>query len=109
MGNRLFELIDATVAAREGKDMQTTTTIDPDELTPTEYLVGEVLAARLRLGEQCWTFPTRVRPALKRLEERGLIDYKSGVVAKTCLAWFTEAGRGTFLDDDYELPNARVR
>lgn len=82
--------------------------IDAEDLPPTEYLVGEVLAARIRLGEQCWTFPTSVRPAIKRLAERGLIGWKHGTLPKTCLVWFTEEGRDTFLWDEYQLPKDRV-
>ena len=38
--------------------------VDTDSLPPTQYLVLEVLAARARLGEACWTFPSRLKPAL---------------------------------------------
>jgi hypothetical protein len=59
------------------------------ELTPTEYLTMEVLAARFRLGQSMWTFPKNVRPTLVRLESQGLIGWKSGVVQDTCRAWLT--------------------
>lgn len=76
---------------------------DADELTPTEYLVGEVLIARERAGETHWTFPTRVRPSIKRLAERGIVGYKSGVVPKTCIVWFTDEGRKLFTYEDYDV------
>lgn len=38
-----------------------------DGLPAAEYLVMETLAARHRLGEHFWTFPTRLRRVLKSL------------------------------------------
>ena len=72
--------------------------------TPTEYLIGEVLAARYRLGEATWTFPTEVRKALRSLEARNLIGWKSGIVENTCLVWLTPAGRESSLSEDYTPP-----
>ena len=70
--------------------------------TPTEYLVMEVLAARYRLGESCWTFPSRVRPALRALQERGFLEWKSGSVERTSLVWLTQAGQEAWrLDRPY--------
>ena len=63
-----------------------------DGLTPTEYLVFEVLAARWRLGEDCWTFPSEVGPALVRLEDRGFIGWKPASIASACLVWLTDEG-----------------
>jgi hypothetical protein len=59
------------------------------DLPPTDWLVMEVLAARRRLGEAIWTFPTTLRPSLRRLEARGLVGWKSGVIENTCRAWLT--------------------
>lgn len=75
-----------------------------DGLTPTEYLVLDVMVARYRLGDDSWTFPTTFRPALERLEQRGYLNYKSGVVQHTQHAWLTEEGaKFTKLDQPYML------
>lgn len=74
------------------------------ELTPTEYLFMEVLAARARLGEAAWSFPNSVRTAARALESRNLIGWKSGVIENTMLAWMTPLGRTTFLSDEYVVP-----
>jgi hypothetical protein len=78
------------------------------ELPPTEYLVMEVLGARRRLGERTWTFPTSVRPALRRLEARDLIGWKSGIVENTCLAWLSLTGAKLWLLPGY-VPAIRDR
>jgi hypothetical protein len=38
--------------------------VNVDNLPASQYLVLEVLAARYRLGEPFWTFPSRFRRAL---------------------------------------------
>lgn len=78
--------------------------MDPDTLTPTEYLMMEVLAARLRLGENHWTFPTRCRPTARSLEEKGYIGWKSGVVEGTIQAWMTIEAELLFLSPTYVAP-----
>lgn len=75
-----------------------------DDLPPTEYLILEVLAARWRVGERVWTFPTRVNRALDSLAGKGLVGWKSGVVERTSLAWLTDGGRAEMLSDTYETP-----
>lgn len=82
-----------------------------DNYTPTEWLVMEVLAARHRLGEACWTFPTSLRPALTSLQLRGAVGWKEGVAEGTCLAWLTDTGEsGWHLDRPYEpiLPSSQA-
>jgi hypothetical protein len=75
-----------------------------DGLTPTEYLVLDVMVARWRLGDDSWTFPTRVGPALARLATRGYVNYKSGVVQNTLHVWFTDKGASfSKLDRPYML------
>lgn len=63
------------------------------ELSPTEYLLLEVLAARWRLGHQFWTFPSIFKVAAKSLESSSLVVTKPGVVPYTILVWLTDAGR----------------
>jgi len=75
-----------------------------ENLTPTEELVGELLAARYRLGEKVWTLGSRQWPAVRRLEKRGLVFAKSGVMEKTILAGLTEKGLAEFLDPTYVPP-----
>jgi DNA-binding MarR family transcriptional regulator len=78
--------------------------IDPDALPLTQYLVMETLAARHRTGETHWTFPTKATPAVRRLEDVGLVRWKSGIVERTILVWMTDAGRDLFLMPGYEAP-----
>lgn len=83
--------------------MTDATTIWADTLPVTDQLVLEVLLARHRLGEHCWTFPNRLRPALRRLEALRLITWKNGVVERTCIAHLTDRGRA-LLDASYQPP-----
>jgi hypothetical protein len=80
-----------------------------DNPTPTEHLVLEVLAARHRLGEACWTFPSSVAPAATRLAGRGLVTWKHASIEKHILIWFTEKGRAEALSTTYASPLDRVR
>ncbi len=77
------------------------TDIDVDGLPASQYLLLEVLAARYRLGEYAWTFPTSARPALRKLAERGLVEWKAGSRHKTVLAWLTDSGRAASLSPDW--------
>jgi hypothetical protein len=63
-----------------------------DDLPPTQYLVMEVLAARYRLGETLWPFPTTVAPALRVLNDAGLIELMDGNIAHTVRASLTDEG-----------------
>jgi hypothetical protein len=75
-----------------------------DGLTPTEYLIMNILVARYRLGDNSWTFPTRFGATLNSLEERGYLSYKSGVLYKTLHAWLTpEGAKYANLDQPYML------
>jgi hypothetical protein len=82
---------------------------DGYDLPPTQALVLEVLAARWRLGEKCWTFAAAHRPALRTLAERGLITWKDGSIERTCLAWLTVEGRKAALSDTYKGPRTFTR
>lgn len=64
-----------------------------DKLPPTEYLVMEVLAARWRLGEPSWPFPSNLRPTLESLRAKYLIDYWRHTVEGAWGAAFTDEGR----------------
>jgi hypothetical protein len=81
--------------------------IDVDSLPPTMYLVMEVLAARHRLGERVWPFPYRLVTALRELRRLGLVELKSGVIARTVVVWLTDLGRASVLADDYPPPGPR--
>lgn len=85
----------------------TSTPVDTDTLPPTQYLILEVLAARHRTGEVLWTFPSHLRPHMKKLAEAGMLGWKSGIVEKTVRAWLTDAGRAAVLLDGYEPPKHR--
>jgi hypothetical protein len=73
-----------------------------------QSLVIEVLTARARMGEFYWTFSTRHRPALRALEDRGLIAWKEGIEPRTCIAWLTEPGRAIALSYAYQTPAVRL-
>lgn len=77
-----------------------------DGLTPTEYLVMEVLAARYRLGEDVWTFPSETVRAAKNLEAKGFVGWKSGVCENTLQLWLTDGGKAEMhLDRGYMTPS----
>lgn len=73
-------------------------------LTPTEDLLMDVLAARYRLGENLWTFDSRTRKAAESLEAKGLVNTMHGIVEKTYRASLTEAGKELFLSATYSAP-----
>lgn len=77
------------------------------ELTPTEDLLIEVLAARHRTGETVWTFATTHARTVRILAEKGLVAWKSGVIEKTILVWLTDDGRAYALDEEYTHPASR--
>lgn len=74
------------------------------DLTPTESLIGDVLAARTRTGETMWTFDTRLTQQATHLAELGLIGTTHGIVEKTFRAWLTEAGKARFISESYVPP-----
>ncbi|MFG1846741.1 hypothetical protein [Micromonospora carbonacea] len=80
--------------------------IDTDTLPPTQWLILEVLAARHRLGEPCWTFPSRpsIRTAVAALNVAGLVVWKSSPAPRAVQVWLTEEGRSAALDASYVPP-----
>lgn len=85
--------------------MTTVAEIDTDKLPPTQYLVLEVLAARHRLGETTWSFPTSLERALLALQSAGLIATFGSTRPKTVRARLTDAGKSVALGSDYTPPN----
>lgn len=61
-------------------------------LSPTRELILDTLAARWRLGENLWTFDSRLKPQLDWLAEQGLVWTMHGIVEKTLRAGLTDAG-----------------
>lgn len=78
--------------------------VDTDRLPPTQYLILEVLAARHRLGETTWSFPTSLERPLLALQSAGLVDTFGSTRPKTVRARLTDAGRAAALLDGYETP-----
>lgn len=76
----------------------------PKGTSPTGWLVLEVLAARRRLGESTWSFPTMFRPTLRRLEASGLVGFKSSVAEGAFTAWLTDEGWAAAISPTYEPP-----
>lgn len=80
-----------------------------DALPLTQYLILEVLAARLRTGEDVWIF-IRTRgmlSALSALSDAGYLTYQ-GDVTGNFRAALTHYGRRMLLDEGY-LPPAQRR
>lgn len=78
-------------------------------MTPSEELMLEVLAARYRLGEVCWTFGSNHSRTAKRLETAGLVFWKFGIVEKTIRVWLTEDGKKAAMDPAYKRPLSAVK
>jgi len=81
---------------------------DWTHVSPAAYLMMETLAARARLGEGVWTFPKNVSFAARRLEEAGLVGWKSGIVERTIIVWMTDKARELWLAAPYEAPSGTV-
>ncbi|BAL87330.1 hypothetical protein AMIS_21100 [Actinoplanes missouriensis 431] len=82
--------------------------IDVDRLPPTQYLILDVLAARYRVGEQWWTFPSSAGPALRSLEQAGLVVLTNGIVEHSVRARLTAAGKTAVVDSRYQAPNGGI-
>jgi hypothetical protein len=78
--------------------------IDPDKLPPTQYLIGEVLAARHRLGEPFWHFPTMLGRAIDALVDAGLVESEFRGDIRMHRIRFTEVGRKAWVSDTYKAP-----
>lgn len=78
----------------------------PGQLTPTQDLVMEVLAARHRLGEVVWPFvrSTGVTRAIHALIAQGLVWTMNGQVERSIRVGLTEEGREWVLDTSYVSP-----
>jgi hypothetical protein len=75
-----------------------------DNLSPTQYLIMEVLAARFRTGEPFWTFPSRLAPQVKALAAAGLVELMHGIAENTVRARLTREGQDETLDASYSVP-----
>jgi hypothetical protein len=73
-------------------------------MSPMAELVGEVLAARHRLGETWWPVNTSANVAVRKLEGLGLIKTMHGTVERTVRCQLTEEGIAYFCDDAYSPP-----
>lgn len=62
------------------------------QLKPTEWLMMEVLAARRRLGEATWTFPSQFKRQAKVLQELDYVWWKHGTCQGTILVVLTDKG-----------------
>ena len=78
------------------------------DLPPTQYLIMEVLAARHRLGEHLWSFPSELRRPLDVLVRAGLIDVLNSPAPGALRAWLTDAGRKHVLKPGYVPPVVEV-
>lgn len=75
---------------------------DTDNLPPTQYLVMEVLAARHRLGDNYWTFPSSCWSPIRALVNRGYVYHKDGITEHTERVWLTDEGFAAWgLDKPY--------
>lgn len=74
------------------------------KLTGKQELFIDVLIARVRLGENIWTFDERFTKQAEELESLGLIGWKSHQIEGFILAWFTAKGKEIYLSYPYEIP-----
>ena len=74
------------------------------KLTPTESLILDCLAARYRLGENLWTFDSRLQPQMDRLNAAGLVTSMHGIIEKTIRASLTEDGKKAVISKSYTPP-----
>jgi hypothetical protein len=81
-----------------------TTEVDTDALPPTQYLILDVMQARSRMGETHWTFPQRLEPSARRLEDLGLVWLRSGPAEKAFEVWLTDVGRDLLLSKPWVSP-----
>lgn len=79
------------------------------DLTPTEDLILEVLAARVRCGESCWVFDQRHQATLQALEAKGLLTFDVDPTGTALRAFLTDAGRTESLSEGYTEPVTRLR
>lgn len=77
---------------------------DVDNLPPTQELILEVLAARHRLGERLWPFPSSLQRQIDALCHAGLAWQASGNVPRTVRAGLTDAGVAEMLHGPYVSP-----
>lgn len=82
--------------------------VDVDSLPPTQYLLLDVLAARYRLGEEFWAFPTSVQGQLGALGRAGLVQVDRGTEPRTVRASLTDLGRRLVVTETYETPRERA-
>lgn len=71
------------------------------KFTPTEELILETLQARIRLGENSWSYSSRLKPSFERLRIKGLVNFKSVPVENTLLAWPTAQGKILLFSEKY--------
>lgn len=76
----------------------------PTHLTPTEELMLEVIVARVRTGEQLWTFNTRFTAVAESLTNKGYVNWKSGIVEKTILVWLTKEANEELITPKWKIP-----
>lgn len=84
--------------------MKATAEVDTDALPPTQYLILDVMQARSRMGESHWTFPQRLEPQARRLEQTGLVSLRSGPAQGAFEVWLTDAGRDLLLSKPWVSP-----
>ena len=80
------------------------TPVDVDRLPPTQGLILEVLAGRLRTGERLWPFDSRLSRQMDALAALGLVNHLSGNVEKTVRASLTSAGEKVAFGSTYVSP-----
>lgn len=76
----------------------------PDDLPPVQDLILEVLAARYRCGESYWTFPSRLKPHLRKLADAGLVTWEPTSAPKLVRVFLTDKGQDGALSVFYQLP-----
>jgi hypothetical protein len=97
------------IQGEQANPLQVLLRLRRDVLTPTQELAMEVLAARNRLGEQFWTFESKLRGTLRTLEDGGLVVVISGDTAGRIEARLSAAGRLLYTPPTYTSPADHLR
>ena len=77
------------------------------ELTPTQELIMDTLAARYRAGETLWTFSSRVAKQVEELAQFGLVVAMSGITEGTVRALLTDEGKSRWLTAAFDPPTRK--
>jgi len=79
---------------------------DPEpKFTLLQHSVLNELSARVQLGYNVWTWPSKFTTTMNALEKAGYINWKSSSEQGFIIAWFTPLGKTKIMPaDNYRAP-----